>query len=464
MREIITYDIMLIRFFVNNVFSFGEEKEFNMIPALGAKRLKEHKYLKDRFEILKMASLYGANAAGKSNLVVALKMLKQIVTEEALWSNQSDTHCKFIEKAEEPQVLGVEFYSGIRAYYYALKIVGNRISEEELYESGLGKREDILIFERKTDVDGETSILFFEEFKKSEENKVLATVIERNLSKFNKPVLKLLISLNNTLLNDKIKDAFDWFDSTLNILTPYSRPNSLVERIDTNEEFRKYAQDTLCAFHIGIKELVTEKKNLEHFWGEDDGSGLDKLKKTIEESPTKKIIFRSKNGNQLVLSKEDESFYVKQLKLSHVGKNEKVASFNLDEESDGTIRLLDFIPAFKDVFSKEKVYVIDEIERSIHPVLIKELVKKFSTDNKTKGQLIFTTHESNLLDQDIFRQDEIWFAEKNREGMTDLYSLSDFKVHSTLDIRKGYLTGRYGSIPFLGNLQDLNWHNYDKAE
>jgi hypothetical protein len=113
------------------------------------------------------------------------------------------------------------------------------------------------------------------------------------------------------------------------------------------------------------------------------------------------------------------------------------------------------------VLSERKVFLIDEIERSIHPLLIKELVRKFSDDHASQGQLIFTTHESNLLDQELFRQDEIWFAEKNSDGETDLYSLSDFKEHKTLDIRKGYLSGRYGSIPFLGNLKDLNWHEYD---
>ena len=107
------------------------------------------------------------------------------------------------------------------------------------------------------------------------------------------------------------------------------------------------------------------------------------------------------------------------------------------------------------------MFIIDEIERSIHPLLIKELVKKFSLDPNTKGQLIFTTHESNLLDQKILRQDEIWFAEKNENGSTDIYSLNDFKEHKTIDIQKGYLNGRYGSIPFLANLKDLNWHDYD---
>jgi AAA15 family ATPase/GTPase len=147
--------------------------------------------------------------------------------------------------------------------------------------------------------------------------------------------------------------------------------------------------------------------------------------------------------------------------LEHTGKNNENVVFNLDEESDGTVRLLDFIPAFKDLITKRKVILIDEIERSIHPLLIKELIKKFSFDDNTLGQFIFSTHESNLLDQNIFRQDEIWFAEKNKQGSTELYSLSDFKEHNTIDIRKGYLNGRYGSIPFLANLQDLNWHKYD---
>ncbi|TAE35352.1 MAG: ATP-binding protein, partial [Sphingobacteriales bacterium] len=80
-----------------------------------------------------------------------------------------------------------------------------------------------------------------------------------------------------------------------------------------------------------------------------------------------------------------------------------------------------------------------------------------------KGQLIFTTHESNLLDQDILRTDEIWFTQKDIDGATKLFSLSDYKVHNTIDIENGYLNGRYGGIPFLSNLEDLNWHKYADA-
>src|SRR5690606_17884205 len=231
-------------------------------------------------------------------------------------------------------------------------------------------------------------------------------------------------------------------------------------KIDTDSEFKKYAEDLMCSFNLGIRSLGTEKKNIREFFGKDNENELDGLIKAVEDSPKKMVGLTSRKGDEMILVKEHNGIFVKTLKVEH-SAGDNSAFFDLDEESDGTVRLLDFVPAFKNVISSEKVYIVDEIERSIHPLLIKELVKKFSLDNKTRGQLIFTTHESNLLDQEIFRQDEIWFAEKDLNGSTDLYSLSDFKEHKTIDIRKGYLNGWYGSIPFLGNLEDLKWHDYD---
>jgi hypothetical protein len=102
-------------------------------------------------------------------------------------------------------------------------------------------------------------------------------------------------------------------------------------------------------------------------------------------------------------------------------------------------------------------YVVDEIERSIHPIMIKDIIRKLSESETAKGQLIFTTHESGLLDQSIFRPDEIWFAQKDAEQATQLYPLSDYNIHKTANIENGYLNGRYGGIPFLSNLKDLHW-------
>ncbi len=447
---------MLIRFVIENMFSFGGRKEFTTIPNKRLKTLQDHKYDFDGFEILKLSSVYGANGAGKSNLIKSLFQLQKLITKEEIPFKLKDTQNKFRNQKE--QILAIEFIQDNTPLYYGIVLSDGNISTEELYVSGLGKKEDRLIFERKT-VDKETTIKFLDEFENDEKSQVLKTVLLEEFVKPNEPVLKLLSNRDNKFLKD-VKKAYEWFSETLQILTPDSKPRALAHKIDTDIEFKKYAEDLMCSFNIGIKSLGTEKKNINEFFGEDNENELDKLIKEVEDSPKKMIGLRSRRGDELIIVKENDTIWVKTLKVEHSSTN-KSAFFDLDEESDGTVRLLDFVPAFKNVISSEKVYIVDEIERSIHPLLIKELVKKFSLDKKTRGQLIFTTHESNLLDQEIFRQDEIWFAEKDLNGSTDLYSLSDFKEHKTIDIRKGYLNGRYGSIPFLGNLEDLKWHDYD---
>ena len=229
--------------------------------------------------------------------------------------------------------------------------------------------------------------------------------------------------------------------------------------IDVNKGYKNYVNDFMCSLNLGITELKSEKKEIKEYFGDDNELEVNSLIKTVKSYPEKIIPMRNSMNEEIIIVNEEDKIWVKLLKIGHTGKNGKNKLFDLKEESDGTVRLLDFVPAFKSIIPDKKVFVIDEIERSIHPLLIKELVEKFSLDERTSGQLIFTTHETNLLDQRIFRKDEIWFTEKNKDDATELYSLNDFRVHKTIDIKKGYLDGRFGSIPFLGNLEDLNWHN-----
>ncbi len=453
---------MIIRFVVDNLYSFGKEKEFNMLPRPKYRTLGQHKYNIADFEILKLSSIYGANGSGKSNLIKSLHQLQEIVRSEKPVSNLKRERFKF-HKTEQPQVLAIEFFYGEQAFYYGIEIYNQIISTEELYCSGLGKNKDRLIFERKTDVDLKTTLRFSDEFESDKESQVLKTVIEKNLCKPDKSILKLLSSLDNPFLI-ATKSAFDWFDNSLQIILPNTKPGGLAHRMDMDAEFRKYANDIMCSFNIGINKIDSEKKTLKEFFGVEDSDEITELIKKVNDSPQKMVGLWSKKGEELILVEENDEYFIKQIKLEHIGDGEQIATFGLNEESDGTIRLLDFVPAFKEIISSDKVIVVDEIERSIHPMMIKKLIEKFSLDEKSRGQLIFSTHESNLLDQSIFRQDEIWFTEKDKCGCTDLYSLSDYKEHNTIDIRKGYLNGRYGAIPFLGNLEDLNWHKYDSKE
>ena len=431
-----------------------------MIPAPRFTRLKGHKYQKQGIELVKLASLYGANGAGKSNLIRALAFLQDIVVTGDLPSSMMLRRMKHFHSTDAPTVLAVEFISEDIPYIYALKIGEQAVVKEELYISGLGSREDKLVFERLATKGGKIALKLFDSFTATEEGRVLKGILENNLIKQNKTSLKILSELDNPLLMDA-KRAFTWFRNNLVIITPDIRSSALAHRLDIDEEFHRYAEDIMCTFSVGIKKLRTVTKPIQEFFGDDNKTDMEKLLNRVAENPAAMLGLFNSNGEEIIVVEENGVVVTKQLKTEHATKDGRAVMFDLSEESDGSIRLMDYLPAFKDLLTKDITYFIDEIERSIHPLLIKEIIRKFSEDENSTGQLVFTTHESNLLDQEIFRQDEIWFVEKDASGSTDLYSLCDFKEHNTKDIRKGYLSGRYGSIPFLSNLKDLNWDKYD---
>lgn len=457
---------MLVRFVVNNLLSFGEQKEFNTLPNNRIKSLNHHKVKFNDFSLLKMTSLYGANGAGKSNLIKALNYMKMLVKDSEDFPRLSNHTFKFNSDLDpKNQILAIEFIENGKAFYYGLEVVDNIIRNEELYSSGLGKGEDKLIYHRSTELDKTSKIKFFEEFEAEERNKVLKDVLIKDFVKPNKPILRLLSRRDNTLLTE-VKEAYNWFNKTLQILSPDSKPIGLAQNFEF-DPFKEYSNSLINSLSLGIKSIQLEKDLAENVL--EDEELLEKLmsefeKETEEDELKKAIILRDDKSRDFVITKEDGELWIKGIQVEHEGKSNKRVLFDLEDESDGTVRLIDFVPAFHEIISTDCVYVIDEIERSIHPLLIKELIKKFSLDKRTKGQLIFTTHESNLLDLDILRQDEIWFVEKDINGSTDFYPLSDFKEHKSIDIRKGYLNGRYGSIPFLANLKDLNWHIDDIKE
>jgi len=138
--------------------------------------------------------------------------------------------------------------------------------------------------------------------------------------------------------------------------------------------------------------------------------------------------------------------------FSQIGKDNYEGQMESDDQSDGTLRLLTLLPSIHDIFFGDKTLVVDEIDQSIHPLLIMKLLKYFGRSD-TKGQLIYTTHQSVLLSQrQLLRPDEVWFAQKY-QGATKLYSLNDFNIHDGLSIEDGYLDGRFGAIPIFGSLK-----------
>lgn len=452
---------MLIRFIVQNLFSFKEATEFNMLPNR-IERLSHHKNKLLNIDVLKFATLYGANGAGKSNLVKAIKVLEQIVTSGSIPIQEIEKFKLSDETLHSSTILGIEFINDNKAFYYEIELNNGVIQEEELYISSLGKEDNKLIFNRVTKPNKKTETSFFKAFEDNTECKVLKSVIEKTLIKPDKSLIHLLANLDNDFLND-VKIAYKWFLENLVIIFPDSVAGAISQKLDTDIEFNYFANELINTLGTGVKKINCQKVTLKEFIGEDNPKEINRIIYELNANPNEMILLR--NGNEeICIVKEEENIFVKTLSFEHFSENNKPVTFNINEESDGTTRLIEYLPAIKDLIQKEKTFIIDEIERSIHSLTIKEIIKKISLDKNTKGQLIFTTHESNLLDQEFLRQDEIWLTEKNKKGATELYPLSDFKIHHTIDIRKGYLNGRYGGIPFLGNLNDLNWYKYETTK
>jgi len=449
---------MLIRFAIKNLFSFKEETEFNLLPGR-VKRLNHHKYERNGIEVLKLSALYGANGSGKSNLIRSISLLKTLVLSGEIPPALNNQKFKLSKSnLSEPTELAIEFFVNNSIYYYSVSVNDGKIIDE-YFSSNDKNQEDEMIFHRKHE-DNKTSIEFFKEFEDNKENQVLKKVIQTDLLKPHQPLFTLLNSISNNAFID-IRVAFEWIGRGLTIIYPFTKPNSLAHLMDAKKGFKEFANELMCSFNTGIANLKVEEKSIEDFFGEDNQADIDDIKSELKNNPEKVILRRIKTENEeIVIVNENGKVIAKRLFFEHKGEKNENVEFKISEESDGTRRLLEYLPAWSDLINFTPTFIIDEIERSIHPLIIKELIDKFSKDESTKGQLIFSTHESNLLDQEVFRTDEIWFTEKNISGATKVYSLSDFKEHNTIDIRKGYLNGRYGAIPFLGNLQDLNWHKF----
>lgn len=446
---------MLVRFIISNFLSFDKETEFNMLA--GAYRThKHHIHKTSKLNILKGTALYGANGAGKSNFVKAIDYLQKIVSAGKIERSINSKKFKLNKvNLEKPVIFEIEFIFKRKTYAYSVTVDGNTVQQEWLYLSGIDK-EDKLIFERKTNKSGKSSIKFSDKYTKTQKQKLLIELMEDTLLKSD----ELLIGKFEALDIIDLHNIYEWFNNYLIIIYPHSKFGGLVPSIMLSDEFALFTNEMLSTFDTGVKALAIEDIELDVFFGNDDDIKQEIIE-ALEDDDDNILMFVSEKDNFILAKKEEDHITVKKITAVHHNKESKMINFDLSEESDGTLRLLDFIPAIYSTINKNATIIIDEIDQSLHPALLYTLVKKIMATENTKGQVVFTTHESNLLDLNIFRQDEIWFAEKDKTGASQLYPLSDFNPRYDLDVRKGYLKGRFGAIPFTADLKNLNWELHD---
>jgi AAA15 family ATPase/GTPase len=260
-------------------------------------------------------------------------------------------------------------------------------------------------------------------------------------------------------LSGDIKNVIDWFTSGLRLTGPNENIEPVGHMLSSSDDFRKFAGDFLSASSTGVDALDVDKIEV----SEDDlekivpKSLFSTLLKDLHSSPDGISVVQFPEGTEIIFERTDANHYYRvTIHAAHKVLGQGTAQLPLSEESDGTRRLLQLLPALHLTKAGEATYFIDEIDRSMHPMLIWRFIQFFlSACHGKETQLIVSTHESNLLDLELLRRDEIWFVEKDSSSISKLYALSDFKVRKDLEIRKHYLQGRFGAVPFLGRLDGL---------
>ena len=434
---------MLLRVILKNFLSFEDEVQFDMFPNMKRTSLPDHiSKAAGVLPVLRMAAIYGANGAGKSNMLKGVEFIKSLVTDKE-FLNQSEVSRYFYalrkESDSQPIELAIEFVTEIgKAYLYSVEIAKDGIKSEILKESGLGFKENRDVFTR----DGGS--LFFAVKPSDEVERMIRGWLEKN------PFASLL-TINDdmpVLTDEHIAIAKRWFHEELVLIGLNTICPTLIEIFRKNEDINKFASDLFKVVDLGINEVKVQTEDFDDWIRSHNETELSiERLKNIQSGGISRI---SKNRIITNFIVEEGVRKVSQLMFEQFGKNGFSKDMDIMAQSDGTVRLLTLVPAFYDAIKLGKTVLIDELDHSVHPYLIRELVKYFSRQ-ETTGQLIFTTHQTCLLNQDFIRTDEVWMVEK-KEGSTRMYSLNEFKIHNTIKIENGYMEGRYGAIPFIGEL------------
>jgi len=451
--QVITiFSHMLIRFVVENYKSFKDEVEFNLLTG-NFRRLADHvSKTFDGINLLAFSSIYGANASGKSNLMRAIEQMQEMaisdIEKDEEWSDDRFKLDK--ESKKKPTRFEIEFISHQVHYSYGFSYLPDRIIDEWLYEIDFKRNLETVLFERESFADKPLVLEVNDRYKETDKDKYRFEI-------YGDELLPQQLFLNLIFQRDTemLEPVFDFLFDSLITVFPSSKYKSLIHKFSTDKDFLRIANQIIKLTGTGIYEIVSVDVDSNLVFLDNDHK--DTVLKSLRSEENEAVIYLA-DGISYALYFSGDILKASKVMCKHMCEDGSFELFELYDESDGTMRIIDLIPALIAAFKDGGVYFIDELDRSMHPELCKSIVEMFlDQQNTNKGQLIITTHESNLLDLNILRQDEIWFVEKHRYGSSKMYSLSDFKPRHDKDIKKGYLQGRYGAIPFIANTKSLNW-------
>ncbi len=450
---------MLQQFIVENFLSFKDREIFSLHPSKGSLK-KDHKTepVKGQW-ILKSAAIFGANAGGKSNFVKAVELGKKLV----LKGTRTDDLIDFFpfrlssENKKKNTTIIYHILCKSKKYEYGFSYNAEQISSEWLKQ--ITKNNEYVIFQRDT----ENSIFDISYLLKlnprEEESQFLSFLAKATPQRqlFLHEVMSRNIHENVSNIKD-LDYVINWFVNSLKIIfpdTPYKQ-GVLLKAADDNDLKRGFGA-LLRYFNTGVDGVKLIEVQFEKLGIPQD---LQRAIKTdLSKSNTDEAFGALRfEDNLYLINLIDGEIKAKKLMTVHKKIDDAdVELFSLGDESDGTKRLFDYIPLILDLIQGGKVFIVDEMERSLHPSLIQQIINLFYKYSKDiHSQLIFTTHESSLMNQKIFRKDEIWLMKKNSNGISSFGRIDDlYDVRFDKMLQNSYLNGEYGATPVFESEEEI---------
>ena len=379
-----------------------------------------------RLKLLKSAAIYGANASGKSNLIAAVNFMKWFVlnsSKETQVSEAIDIEAFRLstETEKEPSFFEIVFLLEGKNFRYGFEINSEQVVAEWLFQSD--EDSETMLFERDFDS------FILDDFP---EGQGISDKTRNNA------LFLSVVAQFNGKLSGKI---LLWFSKTLQLISGLQDKQYRKETLESfdNDRHRHDIIEFIKKLDLGIADIQITNKPVfiisqkTALYGGSYGS----LYPTSEIKPAVKTVHRKYDAD---------------------GKQTAIEIFDIEKhESEGTNKLFALAGLLLDTLRTGKILFIDELDARLHPLITRELICLFNSKetNPHNAQLIFTTHDTNLLSSKAFRRDQIWFTEKDNKGATDLYSLVEYKVGKDASFERDYIIGKYGAIPFVGNFKEL---------
>lgn len=397
--------------------------------------------------VLQIGVIYGANASGKSNLVKAMFFAQQMILGRTTLKGFAQNRFRFV-KDEQPASFEFRFLSGGQVFVYGFTTTQEAILKEWLDVMSESNREINVFTRHEQEIN-------FGRLRSLDENGTMLRKAMRALKELgvrnDQLLLTKIIELPEERRGEVLSRVVSWLSECLTIVPPGSQYAPLMEMLDSDEDFRRFCGAFLRNVDTGIDDLSIEKARIDA-----DKVPKSLLDQLVSPEGSNVALLLGGPGVALELDADDPTKIVRKHLTTRHQVNRKEFSISFQEESDGTQRCLNLLPAIYHLTKKDKVFVVDEIDRSLHPLLCHALLKLFLDSCPGEyQQMIVTTHETYLLDLDLLRRDEVWFMEKDRQQQSNMSSLIDWNARKDLRIEKGYLQGRFGGIPFIGDTKKL---------